>query len=377
MSIHVNQKRKQYFICYKVVDEEGKQKTITITNAEWKTNLVGKKYMLSIEEDEIDKDKKKRKLHIKRKNGSVITLEELRYDYFIFLNNKNKERTAYIKQNRFDHHIYSYFKLNKPLEETFTIQTINSFINNLSLNKEIKTETKNRVLTLLKEVLEYSMRVEYMTYELGNKLINLLIPLADHDEVENDDHIKVWTEEEIKIFFNSLDDNDKYKYLFELLYKGALRLGEALALKWEDLDVANCRINVYKTLGIHQHLTSTKTSASRNYVYLPKSCINNLLKLKNELLLANDSDLMFFARKNPCDISAVRQYFNRRVEEAKLPKITPHGLRHTCATHMLYKGMSPMDVSRHLRHKNVGITMSTYAHFLPNNMQNQLENIFD
>ena len=66
MSIHINEKRKQYFICYKVTQDDGKQKTITITNANWKTNLVGKKYMQSIEQEEVEKDKKKRKLRIKR-----------------------------------------------------------------------------------------------------------------------------------------------------------------------------------------------------------------------------------------------------------------------------------------------------------------------
>ena len=86
---------------------------------------------------------------------------------------------------------------------------------------------------------------------------------------------------------------------------------------------------------------------------------------------------MFFGKSKPVNPCGVREYFNARIEELNLPRITPHGLRHTCATHMLYKGMTIMDVSRHLRHKNVAITMSTYAHFLPNNMQNQLENIFD
>ena len=55
MSIHVNQKRKQYFICYKATLDDGIQKTITITNAKWKTNLVGKKYMEGIEQEEIEK----------------------------------------------------------------------------------------------------------------------------------------------------------------------------------------------------------------------------------------------------------------------------------------------------------------------------------
>ena len=376
MSIHVNQKRKQYFICYKATSEDGTQKTITITNKDWKTNLVGKKYMQSIEQDEIEKDRKKRKLRVKRKDGSIITLEELRYDYIIYVNNRVKERTAYYKEKRFDHFIYSYFKSNKSLEETFTIQTINGFINSLSLNKELKTVSKNMAISMLKETLEFAMRMEYMVYELGNKLIALLQPLANQDEIIEDECIKVWTKEELNIFFNSFEETDKYKYLFELIYKGALRLGEALALKWEDLDTENYRINVYKTLGVHGKITSTKTSSSKNYVYLPKSCVNNLLKLK-ELTCANDNDFMFFGKKNPISSVTARTYFYTKIEQLNLTKITPHGLRHSCATHLLYNGMSAMDVSRHLRHKNVGITMSTYAHFLPNNMQNQIENIFN
>lgn len=377
MSIHVNQKRKQYFICYKATLEDGSQKTITITNANWKTTSVGKKYMQSIEQDEIEKDRKKRKLRIKRKSGDIITLDDLRHDYIIHINNKSKERTAYIKEKHFDHYIYKFFKIGKPIDEVFTIQTINSFINYVSSNKDLKTNSKNKIIAILRECLEFATRMEYMSYELGNKLSTLLIPLANQDEVIEDDQIKVWTKEELDTFMNHFKENDKNKYLYELLYKGGLRLGEALALKWEDLDTVNYRINIYKTLGVKLNITTTKTSSSKSYVYLPKSCVNNLLKLKNELLCANDSDYMFFGKSKPVNPCSIRNQFDKLIEELNLPRITPHGLRHTCATHMLYKGMTIMDVSRHLRHKNVAVTMSTYAHFLPNNMQNQLENIFD
>ena len=374
MSIHINEKRKQYFICYKVTQDDGKQKTITITNANWKTNLVGKKYMQSIEQEEVEKDKKKRKLRIKRKDGSTVTLEELRYDFISYQYNHLKEITAYRKEKVFDKYIYSYFKLGKPLDEVFTIQTVNGFISKLSKIENIQKNTLNQAIGLLKETFEFAMKMEYIPFELGNKLSLLLNPLARTDEIKKD-KIKVWTKEELDIFFNSYDKEDKFFYLFDLVYKGALRIGEALALKWEDLDVQNNRINIYKTLADNMKISTPKTKSSNNYVYLPTSCIKNLLTLK-EMLCASDDDYMFFSSKLPISKQTAYDKFVQKVSELKLTPLTPHGLRHSCATTMIYNNIPIQDISHHLRHQDIGVTLRTYVHWLPNNMQQKLDDIF-
>ncbi len=48
-----------------------------------------------------------------------------------------------------------------------------------------------------------------------------------------------------------------------------------------------------------------------------------------------------------------------------LPPISFHGLRHTCATLLLAKGVHPKIVSEMLGHANIGITLDTYSHVIP------------
>ena len=48
-----------------------------------------------------------------------------------------------------------------------------------------------------------------------------------------------------------------------------------------------------------------------------------------------------------------------------LPKLTIHGLRHTHATILMEKGVSPKVVSERLGHASPAITMDIYSHVLP------------
>lgn len=65
----------------------------------------------------------------------------------------------------------------------------------------------------------------------------------------------------------------------------------------------------------------------------------------------------------------VRRDFKRLLEEASLPPIRFHDLRHTCATLLLSAGEHPKVVSELLGHASVVLTLDTYSHVLPNIQQ--------
>jgi integrase len=56
----------------------------------------------------------------------------------------------------------------------------------------------------------------------------------------------------------------------------------------------------------------------------------------------------------------------RNLAKAELQQIRFHDLRHTCATLLLVQGIHPKLVQELLGHSNVGITLDTYSHVLPN-----------
>jgi len=69
---------------------------------------------------------------------------------------------------------------------------------------------------------------------------------------------------------------------------------------------------------------------------------------------------------SPLDPSRIGKVFRRILEQAGLPNIRFHDLRHTHASLMLKAGVHPKIVSERLGHAAIGITLDTYSHVLPN-----------
>ena len=81
---------------------------------------------------------------------------------------------------------------------------------------------------------------------------------------------------------------------------------------------------------------------------------------------ANDLDLVF-AREDGSPIHPQRfsEAFHQHVTDAKLPKLSLHGLRHTHATLALRAGVHPKVVSERLGHASVAFTLDVYTDSLP------------
>ena len=67
----------------------------------------------------------------------------------------------------------------------------------------------------------------------------------------------------------------------------------------------------------------------------------------------------------PLDYSNLRREFRRLLKNAALPPMRIHDLRHTCATLLLAQGVNPRVVMETLGHSQIGLTLGTYSHVLP------------
>lgn len=156
---------------------------------------------------------------------------------------------------------------------------------------------------------------------------------------------------------------------------GAFRIGEFIPLKWEDFNSNNNTISVTKSLDSKGNLSSTKTKSSNATVTIPKSLTQELLKLKEDLC-CTDKDYMFFAH-NHTSRTTVRRIMKKHIELAGVPFIKIHGLRHSCASRMINMGISPLIVSKHLRHSSVKETLDTYSHIFPNQTVGIIDSVFE
>ena len=171
---------------------------------------------------------------------------------------------------------------------------------------------------------------------------------------------------------------DRWSAIWMLLVTTGLRPGEALGLKWSDLE--GNRLRIQRTLvrlkrGKGWHLGEPKTPKSRRSVTLPETALRELRRhrarqAEERLQVGSgyDDNGFVFAASNgsPLDQrNLVRRHFMRILHAADLPDIRVYDLRHTCATLLLAAGENPKIVSERLGHSTITLTMDTYSHVLP------------
>jgi integrase len=142
-----------------------------------------------------------------------------------------------------------------------------------------------------------------------------------------------------------------------------LRWGEAIALTVADIEFLKRRISVHRNavlVGQDFEVGQTKDKENRTV----PAAASVLSRLAARCDGRSASDLLFPARggaylKRPSSDST--GWFNRAVERAQVQTITPHDLRHTCASLAVSAGANVLAVSRMLGHKDPSVTLRIYA----------------
>ena len=156
-----------------------------------------------------------------------------------------------------------------------------------------------------------------------------------------------------------------------------MRRGEALALRWADVDLETKRVAVSQSLTSAAGTLSfspPKTAKSRRSITLDPATVAALRthrKLQLEERLAwgrgyEDSDLVF-ARENgsPIRPDSASRRFVELARAAGARRIRVHDLRHTYATIALVAGTHPKVVAERLGHSTIAVTLDTYSHVIP------------
>ena len=184
--------------------------------------------------------------------------------------------------------------------------------------------------------------------------------------------------------FLAVAASDSFDPLWLLLVQTGLRRGEALGLRWQDVDLDRGTLRVRQCVEARDgvpHLNTPKTTnALRTTTLFPESVAalraHRARQLKRRMVASTwtDNDLLFctgtgglIAPTNALrNLRAIIRAANvaARDEGDRLPTFDIQDLRHTHATHLLHAGWSIPTVSRRLGHANPGITMTIYAHAL-------------
>lgn len=185
-----------------------------------------------------------------------------------------------------------------------------------------------------------------------------------------------WTPEEASAFLEAARGN-RLEALYNLVMATGLRQGEALGLRWEDVDLDAGIFTVRHSLqsrGGKRFLTEPKTASSVRLLPLPAFVVRQLrdhrARQNRERLLAGeaweDSGLVFTTRTGrPMEGTDVTKRFQKLTRQAGLPQIRFHDLRHTCGTFLLAKGVDLQVIKQVLGHTTIAVTSALYAHVTP------------
>jgi integrase len=202
---------------------------------------------------------------------------------------------------------------------------------------------------------------------------------------DNKNTINTLTSNELKHFLDTVEWHFSGAYpLFLLLARTGLRIGEALALKWDDIDFNGRSIEVCR--GLYRNRISKPKNGKTRLVdmslQLAKTLKAHELNCKKKGLALGLGDLpeYAFTNKHGRLINLYewrKQIFYKALKKSGIKKIRIHDLRHTYATLRISKGDNVADVSNQLGHHSIKFTMDTYYHWFPGKKKSEVDGLDD
>lgn len=153
-----------------------------------------------------------------------------------------------------------------------------------------------------------------------------------------------------------------YRVLVLVLAYCGLRWGEAIGLRVRDVEFLRRRLTVSENavqLGVRHAVGPTKGRQARS-VPVPQFVLD---ELSVQCTGKAPGDLLFPGRDGSYLVrpKSSNGWFLRAVQRAGVQSITPHDLRHTCASLAVSAGVNVLALQRMLGHKSAKVTLDTYA----------------
>lgn len=252
------------------------------------------------------------------------------------------------------------------------------------LAKKQKPSTVNITIVQLKSILNDAVTDGIIVKNPAAGVKQLKV-----DEKASDTRHRALTEEEQELFMQEAKNEWLYELLAFLLCTG-MRVGEATALTWQDVDNKNNVVHITKTV--------SRTEEGKYMIGTPKSktgirdipinkAIKDILKSQREKQVTLHDNVVGMSQKifeNYCGGMVYNASVNKAItntlkrinkEKKYIEHFSAHALRDTFATRYIEQGGSPQVLKTILGHSTLAITMDLYSHVLPNIKQKEMDNI--
>ena len=263
---------------------------------------------------------------------------------------------------------------------------VQRFVNNLA-DKELKSITIERIVGTLKTGLIQAVDNDLIA---KNPASRIKMPIKQERTP------RVLTVEEQEIFIE-VSKEHRNGEIFILILGTGLRIGEALALTWNDIDFEKHILSVNRTqieycehvngeTIYHRDYSTPKTKAGKRTVPLIPTLVDILLTLKEQReqekrkfkAAYQDNGLIFCNYYGvSLNYTAISKKIQPICKKTGLDGVHPHTLRHTFATRGLEKGIDLKIMQELLGHSSIKMTADLYTHVLPETKKNSMMKLAD
>jgi integrase len=246
--------------------------------------------------------------------------------------------------------------------------------------------TINHTLTVIRGFYDYQWRMEEISTNLKDKTTTSLpgrfrrykgflhhitkgSPIAKNilkQKEEKRNHPKTVTRDQVQMLLDACT-NQRDRLLVWLLYESAMRIGEALALFVEDVDVAENRIHV-RDRGPLENGAEIKTIHSPRPIDLSNELIDEIVDYVSKVHTAEVETNHLFVKLQgrqsgqPLTYADVDSLFRRLRRKTGIHDVTPHILRHTMLTRLAELGWAPELLQVRAGHASFQQTYDIYIH---------------
>ncbi len=263
---------------------------------------------------------------------------------------------------------------------------VQRFVNDLS-DKGLEAITIERIVGILKSALAQAVENDLIAKSPASRI---KMPLKKEHKP------RVLTVHEQELFMDAAKEHRNGE-IFLLILGTGLRIGEALALTWDDVDLEKCVLRVNKTqIEYCEHINGEtiyhrtwgppKTKTSNRTIPLIPTLVEMLQGLKimrdeekAAFKEAYHDDGLIFCSHSGLSLSN-NAIYNKMISISKktgLEGVHPHTLRHTFATRGLENGIELKVMQELLGHSSIKMTADLYTHVLPETKQKSMMKIAD
>lgn len=291
-----------------------------------------------------------------KNSGSKIDMKTL-FEEWLNMKEKSIKLSTKVTYCYFiDKHFSPYFKNVKAMY--LTSELVQDFI---SKNASLSPETVCNMTSVLIQIIRYGQSKKYINYFDFDSVVYPKLPNKELPILKNSEFIRLVN------YVQTSFEIQKIGILLSLFM--GMRLGEICALQWEDVNFSDETIHIGKTMQRLKKLDKNAETKTEIVIDTPKSqksvrdipVPSFLMRLLKEYK-SGDKSYILTCTADYIEPRAYQKKFKIYLEEAGIPDINFHALRHTFATRAVEQEFDIKSLSEILGHSNVKFTLDRYVH---------------